>query len=66
MKSAWQGSLTDWAAINSNEAEEVDLVEYSKLLDADEKALAWDREDERGPQISTNYDSSTTDPDSST
>jgi hypothetical protein len=46
MKSAWHGSITDLALINSHTVEEVDLVEYEDLLEADMRAQAWDLEDE--------------------
>ena len=32
MKSAWQGSIVDWAAINSGIIEEVHVNEYTDLL----------------------------------
>ena len=46
MRSAWRGSVTDWASVNSNDVEEIDLVEYGELLEADAKAQVWDLEDE--------------------
>jgi hypothetical protein len=45
MKSAWQGTLVDWAAVNSDSIEEVDLNEYNDLLEADNDAKMWDDED---------------------
>jgi hypothetical protein len=45
MKSAWRGTISDWATSNSVEVEEVDLVEYEELLGADVQARAWDDED---------------------
>jgi len=51
MKSAWGGNLVDWAALNSSEVEEIDLVEYEELLDADEKVMDWDLESESEPDI---------------
>jgi hypothetical protein len=47
MKSAWQGTLVDWAAVNSDTIEEVDLNEYNDLLEADNDAKMWDDEDKR-------------------
>jgi hypothetical protein len=47
MKSAWQGTLVDWAAVNSDSIEEVDLNEYNDLLEADNDAKMWDDEDKR-------------------
>lgn len=46
MRSAWRGSVTDWASVNSNDVEEIDLVEYGELLEADAKAQVCDLEDE--------------------
>jgi hypothetical protein len=46
MKSAWRGMIRDWAATNSAEVEEVDLVEYEELLEEDVQARTWDDEDE--------------------
>jgi hypothetical protein len=45
MKFAWRGNLTDLAAWNSEQIEEVD--EYSEMLGEDESAAEFDRlEDE--------------------
>jgi hypothetical protein len=46
MKSTWQGSVVDWAALNSNATEEVDIIAYTDLLQADNDAMRWDKEDE--------------------
>ena len=46
MKSVWHGMISNWAAINSEGIEQVDLVEYEELLDADVQACTWDDEDE--------------------
>lgn len=46
MKSAWRGTISDWAVSNSENIEEVDLVEYEEFLDADVQARVWDAEDE--------------------
>jgi hAT family C-terminal dimerisation region len=46
MKSVWHGSIADWASIYSNQVEEVDLVDYKDLLQADMRVQAWDLEDE--------------------
>jgi len=46
IKSAWHGSIADWASINSHIVEEIDLVEYEDLLEADTRGQAWDLEDE--------------------
>ena len=45
MKSMWHGTISNWAAINSEGIEQVDLVEYEELLDADIQACMWDDED---------------------
>jgi hypothetical protein len=47
MKSSWQGSIVDWAAVNLSVAEEIPINEYSDLLQADHDALEWDKEDEQ-------------------
>lgn len=47
MKSSWRGTIVNWAAANSESVEEVDLVEYEELLDADVQARTWDNEDEQ-------------------
>lgn len=46
MKSAWQGSIVDWAAINSGIIEEVHVNEYTDLLQADNDAKEWEKEDD--------------------
>jgi hypothetical protein len=46
MKSTWQGSVVDWVALNSNATEEVDIIAYTDLLQADNDAMQWDKEDE--------------------
>jgi hypothetical protein len=45
MKSVWQGSVVDLAAMNSNKVEEIDLNEFGELLQADNDAKEWDKED---------------------
>ncbi|KAM6489237.1 hypothetical protein JOM56_015407 [Amanita muscaria] len=47
MKSAWQDTMVDWAAVNSDTVEEVELNEYSDLLQADVDADKWEKEDEQ-------------------
>ncbi|EKM81447.1 hypothetical protein AGABI1DRAFT_36291 [Agaricus bisporus var. burnettii JB137-S8] len=42
MKSAWRGTMVDWAAVNTAEVEEVDLVDYVELLEADKQAQEWE------------------------
>jgi hypothetical protein len=46
MKSAWQGSIVDWATINSQMVEEVTLPEFGDLLQAESDARKWDKEEE--------------------
>ena len=46
MKSTWQGLVVDWAALNSNATKEVDIIAYTDLLQADNDAMWWDKEDE--------------------
>ena len=46
MKSAWQGTVVDSAAINSQMAKEVILTEFSDLLQAENDAREWDKEDD--------------------
>jgi len=46
MKSVWRGTISNWSAINSEDIEEVNLVEYEELLDTDVQACVWDDEDE--------------------
>ena len=45
MKSAWQGSIVDWAAVNSSAVDEIAINEYSDLLQADTESKVWDEED---------------------
>ena len=47
MKSAWQGAMVDWAAVNSGVIEEVDASGYSDFLQADDDVKGWEREDEQ-------------------
>ncbi|KAK2465854.1 hypothetical protein APHAL10511_001495 [Amanita phalloides] len=48
MKSAWQGTMVDWAAANSGAvAEEVDVSGYSDFLQEDNEIKGWEREDEQ-------------------
>ena len=47
MKSAWQGSIVDWAAINSEAVEEVEINEYTDLLQVDNDAQEWQKEDDQ-------------------
>jgi hypothetical protein len=47
MKFAWRNNIVDLAAWNSGQIEEVDLDEYSEMLEADELANDFDKpEDE--------------------
>jgi hypothetical protein len=46
MKSAWYRMFSNWAAANSEDIEDIDLVEYEELLHSDVQAHAWDDEDE--------------------
>ena len=46
MKSAWQGSLADWATLNSTRIEEIDLNDFGELLQVDDDAKEWDKEDD--------------------
>jgi hypothetical protein len=52
VKSKWCarcGTISDWAVwavTNSEDIEEVDLVEYEEFLDADEQGGIWDAKDE--------------------
>ncbi|KAF8676686.1 hypothetical protein AX14_004846 [Amanita brunnescens Koide BX004] len=46
MKSAWQGTVVNWATVNSQMAEEVILTEYGDLLQAENDAKQWDEEDD--------------------
>ena len=45
MKSAWCSMISDWAIGNSDEIEEVDLLEYEEFVDGDKQAHVWDAED---------------------
>lgn len=47
MKSAWQGAVVNWAAMDSNKVEEIDLNEFGELLQADNDAREWDKEDDK-------------------
>jgi hypothetical protein len=42
MKFAWRQDIVDLAAWNSAQVEEVDLDEYSELLESDEQIAQWD------------------------
>lgn len=42
LKFAWRQNVVDLAAWNSAGAEDVDLDEYSELLEVDEEAAGWD------------------------
>lgn len=44
MKFAWQQNVTDLAAWNSAQVEEIELDEYSELMEAEELAAEWDNE----------------------
>lgn len=46
MKSAWQDTTIDWATVNSKTVEEVNLQDYSDLLQAEAEAKEWDKEDD--------------------
>lgn len=46
MKSVWQGTVVDWAAINSLMAKEVILTEFSDLLQAENDTREWDKEED--------------------
>ena len=58
MKSMWQGSIVDWAAVNSSAVDEISINEHSDLLQADDDAKVWDKEDE---QFSFDLDSDDSD-----
>jgi hypothetical protein len=47
MKSAWMDTIVDWAAINSAAVEEIEMNDFTDLLQADNEAREWDEEDER-------------------
>ena len=42
MKSAWQGTMVDWAAMNSHAVDEIEINDYSDLLQADKDVREWD------------------------
>lgn len=42
MKSAWQGTMVDWAAMNSRAVDEIEINDYSDLLQADKDVREWD------------------------
>lgn len=44
MKFAWRQNITDLAAWNSAQVEEIELDEYSELMEAEELAAEWDNE----------------------
>ena len=47
MKSAWMDTVVDWAAINSAVVEEIEMNDFTDLLQADDLLREWDEEDER-------------------
>ena len=47
MKSAWMDTVVDWAAINSTVVEEIEMNDFTDLLQADDLPREWDEEDER-------------------
>jgi hypothetical protein len=47
MKSAWRGTMVDLAAANSGAIEEVDVTEFSYLLQVDNNVKGWEKEDEQ-------------------
>ena len=47
MKSAWMDTMVDWAAINSAMVEEIEMNDFTDLLQADKQAREWDEEDEQ-------------------
>ena len=47
MKSAWMDTIVDWVAINSAAVEEIEMNDFTDLLQADNEAREWDEEDER-------------------
>ena len=57
MKSLWQGSIVDWAAVNSSGMEEIAINKYSNLLQANQDALEWDKEDEQYFEVDSDSDS---------
>lgn len=42
MKFTWHQNIVDLAAWNSGQVEEIELEEYSELLEAEEQAVEWD------------------------
>ena len=47
MKFAWCPKIENWATRNSEQVEEVDLDDYTEMLEVDESAVEYDRlEDE--------------------
>jgi hypothetical protein len=42
MKFTWQQDITDLAAWNSAQVKEVDLDEYSELLEVDKQTAEWE------------------------
>lgn len=46
MKFAWRRNITDLAAWNSGQIEEVDLNEYSEWLEADELLAELDKDED--------------------
>jgi len=54
MKSAWRKDIADLAAQNSAQIEEVELDEFSEILEAEGLAAEWDR------QIGADWDGSCT------
>lgn len=42
MKPAWQGTMVDWAAMNSRAVDEIEINDYSDLLQADKDVREWD------------------------
>ena len=55
MKALWQGSIVDWAAINSSIVEEIPINKYNDLLQADHDALEWDKEDEQYFKVDSDW-----------
>jgi hypothetical protein len=43
MKSTWRKNISDLAAWNSAQVEEVELEEYSEMLEAEDLAAEWDK-----------------------
>jgi hypothetical protein len=46
MKFAWHNNITDLAAWNTAQVEEVQLDEYCDMLKADKVADKWDKEEQ--------------------